>query len=236
MNAFVFVIAVVILFFLSTFISDYIDLPTFIKPKRKRKKSSPHTYLREQIAKIPFHCQARFYSQELFPGLGEIQEYWQLIREEVIKAQKFAPSVDCENKQAEGKYGWRRAQNVLILENALEYVLVADDRIVTKNGGECPKTSEILSRIEGIQSARFIWINPHSHIYPHDDIVGLQHKSLTYHIGLSGKECQLCVDGDTIHEEEGQVVVFDPTFTHNINNPSDTEFLFLHIDFKLLGL
>jgi len=236
MNAFVFVIAAVILFFFSTFISDYIDLPTFIKSKKKRKKSSPHTYLREQIAKIPFHCQARFYSQELFPGLEEIQENWQSIREEAIKAQKLGLSVDCENKQAEVKYGWRRSQNVIMLENAFEYVLVADDHIITNNSNECPKTSEILLRIEGIQSARFVWIYPHNHIYPHGDIVGLQHKSLTYHLGLNVEACQLSVDGDTVQEEEGQVVVFDPTFTHNINNTSDTEFLFLHIDFKLLGL
>lgn len=234
MNAFLFVIAVIILFFLSTFISDYIDLPTFIKPKKK--KSSSQSYLREQIAKIPFRCQSRFYSQDLFPGLKEIQEHWQSIREEASNAQKFAPAIESRDEEVDERYGWCKAQDVLMLENVLEYVLIIDDHIVTKNGGECPKTTEILSHIEGIHSAKFVWIKPHSHIYQHSNTIGLEYNSLAYHLGLSVKECQLSVDNITVQEEEGKVVIFDSTFAHNINNASDTGFMVLHIDFKLIGL
>lgn len=239
MNTLLFLIVVIILFFLSAFLSDYVDVPEipFINPKTKKKKRSPHSYLRQQITKIPFRCQSRFYSQELFPGLKEIQENWQIIREEAMNVYKNAPVIDTSITE---KKAWCKEWNSLTSspdENCLKYDLIMEDHIVPANGEACPKTIEMLSQIEGIHSARFSWLKPHALIYRHNVTTGLEYNSLAYRLGLIvSKECHLLVDEEKNQEEEGSVLIFDATFAHCVQNGSDEDSISLEIDFKLIGL
>lgn len=255
MKALVFLVIVVIIFFLSTFLSDYISLdniPLVYKRPRKSDTQDPRDYLEKELEKVPFMCQAQFYPSTLFPGLKELQENWETIREEALNVYKNSPFLKMNRKRVEwtqtasqemvDKYGsqegWISAWNVdsnTPNKNWINYGLMVKDQPLTENAKRCPKTMNLLSNIEGINVAGFSWMTPHSEIKLHRDTTGLGYKSLAYHLGLivPPEGSILTVDRIQEQEQEGHVIVFDSSFFHSAINESPTDRIILYIDFQV---
>jgi len=255
MKVLVFIIVIVILFFLSSFLSEYIsllDIPFIYNSSKKDNKEDPRNYIREELKKVPFMCQAKFYPSKFFPGLKDLQENWEIIREEALEVYKNSPLLNLNRQRREwtqtstqgmvDKYsardGWISAWNVdsnKPNKDWLNYGLVVKDTPLTENAKRCPKTMELLSNIEGINMAGFSWMRPYTEIKSHRDTTGLKYSSLGYHLGLivPPEGAVLTVDGVQKQEQQGEVIIFDSTFFHSATNASSIDRILLYIDFQI---
>ena len=64
-------------------------------------------------------------------------------------------------------------------------------------------------------------MKPGQHITPH---YGLSNHSLTVHLPMiTPPDCELVVDGEVRHWEQGRAIAFDDTFLHEAINRSDRD-------------
>jgi aspartyl/asparaginyl beta-hydroxylase (cupin superfamily) len=81
----------------------------------------------------------------------------------------------------------------------------------------CPVTASLLARIphNGLHVC-FSAIEPGGSLHPH---TGPTNTSLTAHLGLAGcNSSRLIVAGHEVHYREGEVLVFDDSFVHHVEN------------------
>jgi len=100
-----------------------------------------------------------------------------------------------------------------------------------KNKSLCPKTCEILGSIKTVKSIYFSILAPGKHIPPHH---GPYKGILRYQLALSVPkgDCKLFVDGKPYFWTEGKGVLFDDTFTHEVQNNTSEERIALLLDVK----
>jgi beta-hydroxylase len=101
---------------------------------------------------------------------------------------------------------------------------------IDSNCERCPATAAALARVEGMTSAFYSILLPGKHIPPHK---GPYAGVLRCHLGLVVPDEQLCrirVGDRVAHWHEGQCLVFDDTFEHEVWNESDGIRVVLFID------
>ena len=109
-----------------------------------------------------------------------------------------------------------------------------------KNCSLCPRTTESLESIPGLQTAWFSILSPRYHVPRHK---GVTRGILTCHLGLmvppEKEQCRIEVKGEARHWEEGRALVFDDGMRHEVWNNSDQDRVVLLIQFtrpmRLLG-
>ncbi len=104
---------------------------------------------------------------------------------------------------------------------------------VDENCALCPRTSAVLASLPGMRTAMFSILAPRYHIEPHK---GPTRAVIRAHLGLKiPKDSQnvwIRVDDQILHWKEGEVVLFDDAYEHEVRNDTD-EFravLFIDID------
>ena len=168
---------------------------------------------------------ATFFPLERFPWVEHIEENWTVIREEV--EQLLAEQAELPNFQD-------------ISKDQIE--ITDDDRWKTfflygygfqaKLGVQmCPRTAALMREIPGMTTAMISILSPHKHILDHR---GPYKGVLRYHLGLVVPEdaasCRIRVGEDFRHWEEGQSMVFDDTFNHEVWNDTDETRVVLFVD------
>jgi beta-hydroxylase len=97
----------------------------------------------------------------------------------------------------------------------------------------CPITARVLQRIGGITTAFFSILAPGKHIPVHR---GVYKGLVRAHLGLKVPEpagsCRMEIAGRTVHWREGEVVVFDDTYAHEVWNDSAEDRVVLLIDVR----
>ena len=101
---------------------------------------------------------------------------------------------------------------------------------IERNIACCPRTAEIVARIPGLNSAFFSILAPGTHIPPHR---GVTKGLLTCHLGLIVPEgpCRMRVGGRFARWAEGETLVFDDTYQHEVWNDTDQTRVVLLIQF-----
>lgn len=96
-----------------------------------------------------------------------------------------------------------------------------------------PYTSKLINDCTDITTAFFSILKPHKHIPPHK---GPTKSILRYHLTLKtpkdNKNCYIIVGGEKYHWVEGEGILFDETFLHEVYNDTDEERVVLFIDVK----
>jgi beta-hydroxylase len=104
---------------------------------------------------------------------------------------------------------------------------------VEENLRRCPVTAEAVSRIPGLNSAFFSILAPGAHIPRHR---GVTKAIMTAHLGLivplRRDRCRMRVDRHTLHWTEGEILVFDDTYQHEVWNDTDEVRVILLIQFR----
>jgi ornithine lipid ester-linked acyl 2-hydroxylase len=104
---------------------------------------------------------------------------------------------------------------------------------VEENIRRCPVTAAAIADIPGLNSAFFSILDPDTHIPRHR---GVTKAILTAHLGLIvpvGRDsCRMQLADQTLHWEEGQTLIFDDTFHHEVWNDSDELRAVLLIQFR----
>lgn len=93
----------------------------------------------------------------------------------------------------------------------------------------CPRTCALLDQLPEVKLAMFSILEPGSSITPH---TGLFKAALRYHLGLqSPPEAWIRVDGERYSWRDGEDVLFDDTYVHEVANESpDTPRIVLFCD------
>lgn len=104
---------------------------------------------------------------------------------------------------------------------------------VEENCARCPRTTELIERVPGMTTAFFSILSPGKHIPPHR---GPYKGVLRYHLGLKvpepAEKCRIRVANRIVHWEEGESMVFDDTYNHEVWNETDGERAILFLDVK----
>ena len=95
----------------------------------------------------------------------------------------------------------------------------------------CPRTAQLMREIPGMKTAMFSILSPRKHILDHR---GPYKGVLRYHLGLivpqDAEACRIRVGDDIRHWQEGESMVFDDTFNHEVWNDTDETRVVLFVD------
>jgi len=103
---------------------------------------------------------------------------------------------------------------------------------VDDNCARCPTTAQLLDELPDLQNAWFSILAPRYHIPPHK---GPTKAIIRCHLGLmvpqDRENCWLRVDDQICHWREGECLVFDDTYDHEVFNNTDETRVVLFLDF-----
>jgi aspartyl/asparaginyl beta-hydroxylase (cupin superfamily) len=168
---------------------------------------------------------ATFFPLERFPWVAHIEQNWTVIREEAERL--LEDQAELANFQD-------------ISKDQIE--ITDDDRWKTfflygfgfkaKLGVEmCPRTAALMEQVPGMKTAMFSILSPRKHILDHR---GPYKGVLRYHLGLivpqDAEACRIRVGDDIRHWEEGNSMIFDDTFNHEVWNDTDETRVVLFVD------
>jgi beta-hydroxylase len=168
---------------------------------------------------------ATFFGNERFPRIAEIEANWETIREELERV--------LEDREALPNFQEISKDQIEITD---------DDRWKTfflygygfeaKLGVEmCPRTAELMRGIPGMTTAMFSILSPRKHILDHR---GPYKGVLRYHLGLivpkDAEACRIRVGEDFRHWEQGESMIFDDTYNHEVWNDTDETRVVLFVD------
>ena len=166
------------------------------------------------------------YDNATFPWVAGIDANWKTIRaeldqvmerrEELPSFHELIPELETITKDDQWKTFFLAGYGLESKENAKR----------------CPETIRLLKKIPGMKTAFFSILSPNKHIPPHK---GPYNGVLRYHLGLlipSPKEkCRIRIDDEIRHWEEGESIVFDDTFNHQVWNDTSGHRAVLFVDF-----
>jgi len=100
------------------------------------------------------------------------------------------------------------------------------------NCARCPETTRLVEQIPGLKSALFSILAPRSRIPSHK---GVTKGMITCHLGLvvprERERCWIRICDETLCWAEGETMVFDDTYPHEVANDTDEERVVLLVQF-----
>ena len=168
---------------------------------------------------------ATFFDNELFPWIAEVEANWTTIRDElerVLEDREALPNFQDISKD----------QIEITDDDDWKTFFLYGYGFEAKLGVEmCPQSAALMRRIPGMTTAMFSILSPHKHILDHR---GPYKGVLRYHLGLivprDAQSCRIRVGGDFRHWQEGESMVFDDTFNHEVWNDTDEMRVVLFVD------
>lgn len=157
-----------------------------------------------------------FFDVKIFPWFMPFEEHWPSILEEFNRLLPEDLIVWPENLTLHGT--WE------------VFGLHAGNRWFEQNVAKCPKTSELLRSVPGLNLAGFSIMRGGTHIRPH---VGYSKAVLRAHLGLIiPPSCGIRVGPETREWTAGKLLVFDDTVSHEAWNQSSQDRVVLLADFQ----
>ncbi len=112
------------------------------------------------------------------------------------------------------------------------YMLFGFGYRAERNCARCPETIRLLGRVPGIQNAFFSILSPGYHIPPHRGVTkGVIRCHLALIVPDQAEKCVMRVADQTCQWREGECLVFDDTYDHEIRNDTDQLRAVLLFDF-----
>ena len=151
-----------------------------------------------------------------FPEARLLRENWQVIREEALALLEHVESIprfhEVDRLQrfisARDEVAWRT------------FFFKGFGKWLPQNCARAPRTAELLRRLPLVSTAMFSIIDGGKHIPPH---VGFFKSVLRYHLALvvpADAPVYIVVGGRQYHWREGEDVLFDDTYRHEVWNKS----------------
>lgn len=167
-----------------------------------------------------------FYDKSQFPWVKDFEGGWTLIRKEldaVVADLENIPNftdVSPDQKRIDSEPGkWKT------------FFLVGFGHRIEANAVRCPETMKLLEKIPELKTAFFSILAPGKYIPPHRGVfTGL----LRYHLGLivpEPEKIRIRVKDQIRHWYEGDSLIFDDTYEHEVWNESTGTRVVLFIDF-----
>ena len=167
-----------------------------------------------------------FFQREQFPWLEPFERDWSAIRQELlpILEQRSALPAFQEISPEVGYITDDRNWKTFML---LGYGAASD-----RNLARCPQTARALQRIPGLITAFFSILEPGKRLPPHR---GPYNGVLRLHLPLivpkPAERCWIRVGSSIRHWNEGESLVFDDAYPHEVHNDTSGVRVVLFIDF-----
>jgi ornithine lipid ester-linked acyl 2-hydroxylase len=166
-----------------------------------------------------------FFPLERFPWVEHIEANWQTIRAElegVLQDREALPNFQDISKDQIEITDDDRWKTFFIYG----YGFQADLGVQM-----CPRTAALMREIPGMTTAMLSILSPRKHILDHR---GPYKGVLRYHLGLivprEKERCRIRVGEELRHWEQGQSMIFDDTFNHEVWNDTDETRVVLFVD------
>jgi len=162
----------------------------------------------------------------LFAWTALLRDNWQVIRDEALAATRNTDAVPALNaispdhKRIASDDKWR------------SFFLVGYGTPIAENLARCPRTAALLAQVPGLNSGFFSILKPGTHIPDHR---GVTKGLLTCHLGLQvprAGSLRMRVDSETVGWSEGETLVFDDTYRHEVWNDTDETRIVLLVQFE----
>ena len=165
------------------------------------------------------------FDSALFPWVARLEAEWRTIRREldgVLAERERLPNLqDISPTQMSitRDDGWKT------------FIFHAYGYVSDENCRRCPETARLLSTIPNLEVAFFSILSPGKHIPAHK---GMYKGLIRTHLGLivpePNEKVRMQVGQSMIHWREGECVVFDDTYRHEVWNETDGWRVVLLID------
>jgi beta-hydroxylase len=156
-----------------------------------------------------------------FSNHNILKKNWKIIRKEALNIYKSGKATLIKNDEFFDKIaddGWKK------------FYIKWYGPIVEEAYSLCPKTTKIISEIPEIKLAMFSILEPGSKIPIH---AGPFKGCLRYHLGLNcSKGAFITIDGCKYEWKNGEDVLFDDTFMHEVQNNSNDVRIILFCDIE----
>lgn len=178
------------------------------------------------IAHCSLHGDPPIYDRRQFPWVTQVEASWQKVRAEldaVMKYRDAMPSFQDIVKEVgmiQGDDQWKT------------FFLKGVGMDCEENARRCPETMKVLDMIPGCTTGFFSILSPGKHIPEHR---GPWAGVLRLHLGLlvpqPAHECRIRVADQVYAWQEGQAVIFDDTYNHEVWNDTNGYRVVLFVDF-----
>jgi beta-hydroxylase len=157
-----------------------------------------------------------FFDPDIFPWRREFESQWRTIRSEL---EQVLPQKD----RLPNFQDISRDQRHLSQDDRWKtYFFYALGQKAATGTERCPETLRIIESLPGMQTAFFSILAPGKRIPPHR---GAFKGVIRYHLGLIVPEprerCWIRVGSEVRHWGEGESLVFDDTYEHEVHNDTD---------------
>lgn len=156
----------------------------------------------------------------------ELESKWREIRQEleaVLECREEIPpfqEVSEEQRAITNDDRWRA------------FVMYVFGTPIRVNCARCPRTTDMLSRVPGLQNAMFSILAPGKDIPEHrGPYNGLLRYQLALKVPAGPGNCAIWVAGERREWTEGVAIVFDDSFPHRVRNDTAQERVVLFADF-----
>jgi beta-hydroxylase len=210
------------------------DLTQSIEDLRERRRVLVRRYGKRAFKRVNRFCVEQSlvpdqttFERERFPWTREFEANWQVIRAELDRVMQYRDElprlyeVSPRNTRISADDNWK------------SFVLYGFGYRSESNCKVCPETARLLAKVPGIESAFFSILSPGAHIPAHK---GLAKGLLRCHLGLmvpkQRENCRMFLDGTPHTWQEGRVLLFDDTHTHEVRNDTNEDRVVLLFDFE----
>jgi len=161
-----------------------------------------------------------------FAWTALLRANWEAIRDEAVRVAMRAnaapplASISPDHKGIAEEEKWR------------SYFLYGYGFAIDENIAKCPETARICEAIPNLNTAFFSILAPGTHIPDHR---GVTKGLVTCHLGLvvpPGQSVRMRVHDQIVHWAEGETLVFDDTYRHEVWNDTDQTRVVLLIQFE----
>lgn len=165
------------------------------------------------------------FDKSIFPWTADFEANWEKIRaelEEVMKARDALPSF---HEISPDQY------RISVADNWKTFVFYGFGIRVDANCERCPETARLLDSLPDIENAWFSILAPRYHIPAHRGPTnGIIRIHLPLIVPRDRENCRIRVDDQILHWDEGQCIVFDDYYDHEVWNDTDETRVVLFFD------
>jgi beta-hydroxylase len=165
---------------------------------------------------------SQFPLDEYFPAHLRFQQHWKEIAEEALSVYK--------TQSLPAFHEVHEIFSDISSSSWTVFVLKWYDEPIPRNASKCPITSSLIQDTPQVHAAMFSILQPGTRIPPHR---GPSCASLRYHLGLSipkSGTARIRVDKDWYAWKEGEGMLFDDTFEHEVINDTNEIRIILFMD------
>lgn len=161
----------------------------------------------------------------LFPWTQALRDNWRAIRDEAL-------SVSCNPDDVPALHSISPDHaRIAATDSWRSFFLVGYGNRVERNIARCPRTMAALEQVPGLNSGFFSILRPGTHIPLH---CGVTKGLMTCHLGLQVPPgpIRMTVGERTVGWSEGQTLLFDDTWPHEVWNDTDGTRIVLLVQFE----